>query len=110
MSYKPTSQPLYREIFRARVKSAVAMANAVQRYEANWPRAGRALCLRRECPAVGQRGSRRRTTDTHLWGPALTVRSGEWREGEMVCSKDSFGTTGCRGPGAGRVLTIDGWR
>jgi hypothetical protein len=43
--------------------------------------------------------------------PALTVRPGEWRDGEMVCSKDSFGTTGCRGPGAGRVIaTIDGWR
>ena len=43
--------------------------------------------------------------------PALTVRPGEWRDGEMVCSKDSFGTTGCRGPGAGGVVaTIDGWR
>jgi hypothetical protein len=30
MPSKPTIQPLYREIFRARVKSAVAMANAVQ--------------------------------------------------------------------------------
>jgi hypothetical protein len=43
--------------------------------------------------------------------PPLILAPGEWREGDMACSKDHFGTKGCHSSGAEQVsATLDGFR
>ena len=59
MSVKSTSQPLYREIFRARIKSSIAMANAV-----------------REIPHPGMLGEIREALVRELFRPLLPADIG----------------------------------
>src|SRR3984893_19432702 len=59
MSVKSTSQPLYREIFRARIKSSIAMANAV-----------------REIPHPGMLGEIREILVRELFRPLLPADIG----------------------------------